>query len=204
VITNEGSKPQLPAKDKASSAAPVSKNRIRRIIKWLALIVFAVFALAGGCFIVGQVWIRIPQTHVTKRPLSLAEFNKEFGSPTLPASAHNIYCATARLAMGFAGAELYRFDAPVEDCLAYADALIKQSNSSSGSANQVPTQLTPITSPPKAIDRDFVRSGYCLGNLDWFDVETIQHGFTGRGPPSGLSCFCIDSDRGRFYYYWTD
>ena len=35
-------------------------------------------------------------------------------------------------------------------------------------------------------------------------VETIRSGFEGKGPPYGLAHFWIDTERGRFYYYWTD
>jgi len=144
-----------------------------------------------------------PHIHVTKRPLSLSEFRQEFGDSDLPNSAGNINFASSSVGLG-GRARIYRFDAPVQDCLEYARQQIKQSNSQPGPGGQVPTEPAAISAHPEPIDHSSLRSAYGLRDTSWFDIENIQHGFEGRGPPYGLSQFWIDSDRGRFYYYWTD
>ena len=139
-----------------------------------------------------------PNTHATKRPLSLSEFKKEFGESDFPNSASNINFAVS--SVGMTGrAKIYRFDAPVQDCLEYAGQQVKKNNSQAGQSEQVPTEPAAISAHPEPIDHSFLKSAYGLSDTSWFDVENIQHGFEGRGPPSGLSQFWIDSDRGRFY-----
>ena len=100
-------------------------------------------------------------------------------------------------------AHLYRFDAPATDCLTYAQQLISSSNSNSDSNHQVSTELVTISAPPEPLAAN-MRRAYGFEKLDWFDVEYTHSGFTGRGPPMGLSLFWVDTDRNRFYYYWTD
>jgi hypothetical protein len=116
----------------------------------------------------------------------------------LPASASNIWYSTSTM-----GANLYRFDAPLADCLGYAQRLIATNNSTEQASWAVPTQLVAITGSPETINHGFLK-GYGLKATDWFDVENIGEGWTGSGSPSGRSGFWIDSKRGRFYYYWTE
>ena len=120
----------------------------------------------------------------------------------LPSTASNIWTASASVGMG-GRARLYRFDAPNSDCLAYAAQLITKSNGDSDTNHQVSTKLFAISDPPSAIEAR-MKKVYGLETIDWFDVETIRTGFTGRGPPSGLSSFWVDTEKHRFYYYWTD
>ena len=172
-----------------------------RIIKWGCI---ALIVMVAGCFIIGQVVIRIPQTHATKSPMTLSDFTHEFGVTNLPPTASNIYYATSTLGMGFAGARLYRFEAPVSDCFAYAANLIEGNNAETDdAAHKAARNLTPIASSPEPIHPDTLKA-YGLKKVHWFDVEGIAAGVEGRGPPMALAQIWIDTKRGRFYYYWTD
>jgi hypothetical protein len=176
---------------------------MNRFLKIFLGVVLGGMLLVGGCFIAGLVMINTPQTRITKQPMPRPAFVAEFGMTHIPVSASNICYASSSLGMGFAGAQLYRFDAPARDCLSYAKILIELGNRNSSSNDQVSTELGAISISPDPV-RDNVLKAYGFETVDWFDVENIRNGFTGRGPPSGLSTFWIDTDRNRFYYYWTD
>ena len=176
---------------------------MNKFIKIFLGVVLGGVLLVGGCFIAGVVMIHTPQTRITKQPMPRPAFVAEFGMTNIPVSASNICYASASLGMGFAGARLYRFDAPIEDCLSYAQVLIDLNNRNSSSNDQVSAELGAIFVSPDPV-QDNVLKAYRFADVDWFDVENIRNGFTQRGPPSGLSTFWIDTDRNRFYYYWTD
>ena len=106
--------------------------------------------------------------------------------------------------MGFAGASLYRFDAPVPDCLNYAASLIEENNRTAPDEKQkAATNLVQLATAPTPISRHILE-GYGLTKVHWFDVESIKSGVAGRGPPGARGRIWIDTERGRFYYYWTD
>lgn len=176
---------------------------MKMFLKLIMYVAISLVVLIGGCFVAGQIMIRIPQTHITKHPMALGEFVQEFGVTNLPSSASNICYATSSLSMGFAGARLYRFDAPLVDCLAHAQQLIARSNNGSDGDEQVSTQLIAISSSPQPIQRNILEA-YGLRSVDWYDVDQVKNGVEGKGPPCGLSLFWVDTDRQRFYYYWTD
>lgn len=165
--------------------------------------VISLAVLVGGCFVAGQIMIRIPRTHITKHPMTLSEFVQEFGVTNLPSSASNIYYAGSTVAMDFAGAKLYRFDAPLEDCIAHACLLIEYNNKNEGPERTFAKDLIKINSKPDPIQLEMMKA-YGLKNLNWFDVENITNGLTVGRPPSNLPMFWIDEDRNRFYYHWTD
>ena len=156
-----------------------------------------------ACGVYGIVSMLVPQTHVTQRPLSLADFTQEFGENDLPKSAGNINLASSSVGSG-GRARIYCFDAPLPDCLEYARQQVEQSKSKPGPAGQVPAEPDAISSHPEPINHLYLKSVYGLKDTRWFDIENIQHGFRGRGLPAGQSQFWIDSDHGRFYSYWTE
>lgn len=92
---------------------------------------------------------------------------------------------------------LYRFDAPVLDCIAYGKRLLQQNDSSDA------TDLIPLKSSPEPIG-GLDHMG--LEKVGWFDVETVRSGFEGHqvrsAYPKGV--FWIDTDRGRFYFWESD
>jgi hypothetical protein len=45
---------------------------------------------------------------------------------------------------------------------------------------------------------------YGLDGINWFSVDAITNGFSGPAPPDELGLTWVDSDRGTFYYLWTD
>ena len=168
------------------------------------------FAVAGVSMLIGIVvalgfvcllsMSGIPDVQTSEHPQAYAEAKPLFSG--LPSTASNILSARASVGMG-GRASLYRFDAPADDCLAHAQLLINRSNGNSDSNHQVSTELIAITASPEPLAAN-MRRAYGLEKVDWFDVENVRNGFTGHGPPSGLSSFWIDTDRNRFYYYWTD
>jgi len=174
-----------------------------KTILMLAVVLLVVALIVGGCFVAGLVTITTPQTNITKAPMPRHEFVAEFGMTNLPISASNICYASASAGMGFAGARMYRFDAPADDCISYGQYLTGESSRSSDSNHQVNAQLQAISTPPQPISPQ-MRKAYGFEGVEWFDVETVRTGLEGRGPPTGLSCFWIDTERNRFYYYWTD
>lgn len=156
--------------------------------------------LVGGCWVVGYISLGSPHPYFTTTPLSLADFNSRFPHADelqLPRSATNIFWAHSN--RGFTGTmTLYRFDAPVSDCVAYGKRLLQQNDASHT------TNLMPLTSSPAPIEREILEA-MGLTKIDWFDVETIRSGFEGQAcrlSPPGM--FWIDTDRGRFYVYVTD
>lgn len=175
-------------------------RRIRIVIS----AVIGVAILMGIVVGVGFVWLLSisgrPNVEIADHALTYEEAKSSY--QLLPSSAGNIWSARSSVGMG-GRAHLYRFDAPAQDCVAYANELISRSNSNSDSNHQVSTELLAISDSPDPVLPDMIQA-YGFDTLDWFDVETVRNGFRGHGPPSGLSSFWIDTDRNRFYYYWTD
>jgi hypothetical protein len=165
-----------------------------RAIQILALVCLA---LVVGCWFLAQYEIGRPHAKFTAEPLSLHEFYERSGHQGgLPAKASNLFYAHSNA--GFTGfVFMYRFDAPAADCVAYGKHLLEQRGSK--------TELAPLRSSPEPICRSF-REAMGLGEVDWFDVETIQSGFEGNMEPSTRpgSHFWIDTDRGRFYFWSSD
>ena len=154
-------------------------------------------ALIAGCYAMA---IR-PQVQTRSVPISVDAFRLDTGINQLPTMASNIWYARSSVGLG-GRAFLYRFDAPEKDCQAYARQINASTSDNSGeNANPI---LTPLASSPTSVDHDFLKRAYGLNTTGWFDVENIHAGWEGRGPPSDLASIWIDSERGRFYYYWTD
>lgn len=165
-------------------------------IALLAVLAIAI-ALIAGCFAM----VLRPQVQTISEPISARMFQSETGNNQLPASASNIWYARSSVGLG-GRAFIYRFDAPVVDCQAYAQR-INTSFPVHGSDSTTPV-LTPLDASPKPIDHDLLERAYGLSTTGWFDIENIHAGWEGRGPPSNLASIWIDSEQGRFYYYWTD
>ena len=120
----------------------------------------------------------------------------------LPDSATDIRMAISSRGLG-GRAILYRFDAPADDCAEFGELMIA-SNGLSATARESfkwPVRSV-ITNHPAPIDLANLRVG--LGRIEWFDIQSVSNGFSGFGPPFGLSKLWIDTKRGRVYYYWTD
>jgi hypothetical protein len=162
----------------------------------IGAIAIAMFFFVGPCLTV--LAVRASKVHETSHPVSSDEFHREVPYIELPSTATNIWYSVSTR-----GANLYRFDAPISDCLAYAASLIA-TNNAMDPRRAVPTQLVAVTSSPERINHGMLKMAYRMKSTQWFDVEGILEGWEGHGPPSGLSVFWIDSKRGRFYYYWTE
>ena len=166
------------------------------LIALLTVLAIAI-ALIAGCYARA---LR-PQVSTISEPISAQMFQSVIGNNQLPTSASNIWYARSSVGLG-GRAFLYRFDASEADCQAYA-RLINTSISVQEGDSTTPI-LTILGSSPKPVDHDLLQRAYGLNTASWFDVENIHSGWEGRGPPSNLASIWIDSDQGRFYYYWTD
>lgn len=151
------------------------------------------------------VFFILPNPSGTEEPLDFRAFTNAYPESIrgLPPTASRIYLATSSVGMG-GRARLFRFEAPVADCVAYGEGLIASNGLTAieREAFRLPMR-TDFASSPDPVDIGFL-SHFGLGGLEWFDVETITMGFNGRGPPLGLSQLWVDTVRGRVYYYWTD
>ena len=171
------------------------------MMKTILAAIFTVLAIAiamiAGCYATA---LR-PQAQTISEPISVDAFRLATGNNQLPTTASNIWYAHSSVGLG-GRAFLYRFDAPEIDCQAYAQLINTSSPDQAG--NSTTSILTPLNASPEPIDHDFLKRAYGLNTTGWFDVENIHAGWKGRGPPSSLASIWIDSEQGRFYYYWTD
>jgi hypothetical protein len=86
----------------------------------------AAFALVTALFLQAGCRRDNPRVEITEKPLSLSAFKALGKGIDLPLSATNIIYAQATAGMG-GRAILYRFSAPPEDCLGYAQRLATRS-----------------------------------------------------------------------------
>jgi hypothetical protein len=137
------------------------------------------------------------------RPLSLSAFKALGTGIDLPLSATNIMYAQASVGMG-GRAKLYRFSAPPEDCLRYAQRLASPGggqNQALGANSQ--TGLTKLDTRPTPLGADILKA-YGLEGVSWFRIDAITNGYSGSGPPNERGLTWVDTDSGTFYYFWTD
>ncbi len=178
----------------------IRAKNVDRFFRACGIVCLVGVVIIVGCLILVTSSFNTPKADYTTMPLSLSDFYSRSGEEGgLPATATNLYYANS--VVGFTGfVKIYRFDAPVADCVAYGKKLLK-----TGDAND--TKLTVLSSPPDPIGRGSL-DHMGLAKVDWLDVETIRSGFTGHrdatksGQPS--MTFWIDADRGRFYFYSSD
>jgi hypothetical protein len=155
-----------------------------------------------GVLVAPTVGCKRSNVEFTARPITLSEFTNQFAGFNLPLTASNLYYARSSIGLG-GRALLYRFDAPVEDCLSYASQFLRSTASNAPSGRSVTSDLAALTKTPSPVPSEKLRA-YKLGGVAWFDIENVTAGFSGvAGQGSGAS-FWIDSGRGRFYYLWTD
>ena len=176
--------------DYAIRSSPM--KRLFTVAIWVSV---GVLGLAVGC--------SRPNADYTDHSITLTEFTNRITSIILPVAATNIHYA--RSAVGLGGrALLYRFDAPLNDCLSHAQHLIEINHSEADRPEwHAPTNLVALSSPPHPIVRETLRP-YGLSSIRWCDVESVRSGFRGRAGPSGRASFWVDTERERFYYFWTD
>jgi hypothetical protein len=150
--------------------------------------------LVGSC-IAFRIGLDAPRASFTTTPIALREYR---GNEALPPTSTNIYWATA--GRGFVGfVDMYRFDAPPADCIAYGKRLLKKNDPFWDA------ELTPIVSSPEPMGTGYIDS-MGLSQVKWFNIETVRSGFIGHRDAGShpRMTFWIDTDRGRFYYYSSD
>jgi len=194
---------RLPQSVAGNKSVGVADFRMKKPLTIMAWIGFGMFALILTRILLGWSTVIRPHAEFTTEPMPLAEFTNRFEDIKLPASATSILYARSSAGLG-GRAMLYRFDAPVSDCVSYARRLTEITDGQSESAQRgAATNLVAVLSPPPPIQKHLLRN-YGLGDVRWFDCENIRAGFSGRGSPNSLASFWIDTERRRFYYYWTD
>jgi hypothetical protein len=169
----------------------------------VAAILAVVFLLAIPTYLIIQ-WIREPfgpaEYFQSREPLSVAEARKLTGFP-FPSSARNIRFAHFRHWVGYE--DFVRFEAPSKDCITFAEQVIaaKKSPGDDKPADQL-AEFGWHVDRPIATCREL--------NIDWFDVEKINRGTTGkrgmvggRGPSHAPKVW-IDLERGVCYYWSHD
>jgi hypothetical protein len=174
-------------------------NALSRVWRVAHIACITLLVLLIGLFIYGQIALNTPESDFTAKPLSLHEFrSRSSHGADVPATATNFYYATAH--RGFVGfVDMYRFDAPLADCIAHGKQLLQQNG------GQKAPGLVALTEPPQPFGKGCL-DAMGLSKVDWFDVETIRSGFSARREPAsqpGMT-FWIDADRGRFYFYSSD
>lgn len=142
-----------------------------------------------------------PHATYSKQPVSLKEFTDQLGIQPPPTATNFLF------AKSYVGvrchARFYRFDAPVADCLSYARELIALNQQGSDTEHQVTNDLQTLASPPAPIEAASLRL-HGHGAIRWFDIENISTGYVGSEPVDVRASFWVDTERGRFYYCWTD
>ena len=152
-------------------------NWLFTVATWLRV---GFLTLAAGC--------SCPQTDFTDKPITLIEFTNRITSINLPVTATNIFYACSGVGLG-GRALLYRFDAPANDCLSYAQHLIESNNRQADRPEwRAPTNFVALTTPPSPIVKETLRS-YGLSSIKWCDVESVKSGYSGRTGPNGLGSF---------------
>jgi len=124
--------------------------------------------------------------------ITVAQANAQF-PPGVPNSAKNIRYAAYNEWM--AVLEVVRFEAPADDCIAHAERIIADFNAQN--PDRTIPGLRPMNAVPE-VDRSTPLS------LDWFSPESIKHGLVGGESNSHTPVIWIDTDKGVFYYQYSD
>jgi hypothetical protein len=169
----------------------------RGVWRWHALIAFgfaATLILQTGCH---------RGNSRVEGPLSLSALKALGTGIDLPLSATNILYAQATVGLG-GRARLYRFSAPPEDCLRYAQQLVSLNDGRNPAPGaNIETGLTKLETRPTPLSADTLKA-YGLEAVNWFSIDAITNGYSGSGPPDGRGLTWVDMGSGIFYYFWTD
>lgn len=175
---------------------------MRKAVVVALRVTFALLVTLVGLFVLS---VCIPHPRVTKRPLSLAEFTAEFSRRGFPSTATNIYFGRSSVSLG-GRAHIYRFEAPLEDCITFAKAEFERYNKHlfDNPADYLPSDPVPIDFVGHAPFKPDL-SHFWLNDLDWFDVDRIEEGLTIPQHPRGHHpLIWVDTRRGILYCWWTD
>ncbi len=119
------------------------------------------------------------------------------------------HCTSAQSVIGRSSsgrAHIYRFEAPLEDCITFAKAEFERYNKHlfDNPADYLPSDPVPIDFVDHAPFKPDL-SHFWLNDLDWFDVDRIEEGLTIPQHPRGHHpLIWIDTRRGILYCWWTD
>jgi hypothetical protein len=127
--------------------------------------------------------------------LNLADAKKQFDLP-YPDSAHDIQFAS--YAQWIAIEDFVRFEAPLDDCIDFAQKTIARHNAAN--PDRPAAELHPITDVSNCAE---LASSKEL-TTDWFDLCSIRNGLAGGSLDSHIPQLWIDTDRGVVYFKYSD
>lgn len=141
-----------------------------------------------------------PSVQMLPQPVQREEATNIYEQYQLPASASNFWMASSSIAIT-GRLYVYRFDAPVEDCIHYANVCL-----ATVEQGKVPSHCEMkdyvrdeafLTFYPQAFQHFGLKTG-----LTWFDLDSVTEGLMGRCE-NGVF-IVIDKKNGRFYFYRSD
>jgi hypothetical protein len=160
--------------------------------KGCMLVALLPFLLVGTC--------RMLSVYETKKPLNLARAIKsKYIKIPPPSTASYIWVLSDSLGPGTYN-YLLRFNAPVEDCIKYAESVI--------SRNNLMAENWTKTKYPSTLSGE---SDSFVNKYHWWDRNKIKNGITwdydytaGESGPSIYESVYVDIDRGILYYFSGD
>ncbi|NCC45143.1 MAG: hypothetical protein EOM18_16525 [Clostridia bacterium] len=166
-----------------------NKSKLLFLLSVLSIVLLGILIIRF--FLIYQFQTQKPDTKFINKPIDRSEASEMFGLSTLPETSSNIYYAKSTIGMG-GRVRAFRFDAPVQDCLFYAQTIM-------------PDKLVTnaISKDEQWPNYDIAFEHFGLADVTaWFDVETVTNGFilTGNG---NVPWILIDN-HGRLYYYRSD
>jgi hypothetical protein len=168
--------------------------------RWLVLGCWAAGLFLGGYLCVTLIEaLRYPFDHPSivesQGRLTLAEAKNQL-DVVFPDSAHDIQFACYR--QWIAIEDFIRFEAPIDDCISFAEQTIARHNSAH------PDRPIPGLSPITDVGNSGEISRSTELSTEWFDLAAIRNGFASGGVGSHMPQLWIDSDRGVVYFKYTD
>ncbi len=173
----------------AFEAVPASRN----LSIWVGLRLLAIGLAIPAMLVVGRLLDPFRRVDVfqSRVPLSLAEARNISQLP-FPDSAKSIWYASFSQFVAYEA--IARFEAPVADCLAFADRVVAESDAEARGAER--SKLDGLG--------DGSIAEPSLLKADWFDIQSMGRGVArGSGPHRGPKVW-IDMQRGVCYYMRTD
>jgi len=170
-------------------------------MKLTKIICGCVIGFGIALFGLGLFFVGIPQ--ISEYHADTAhQYTAMYGEHSFPPSAQNIRYVTS--SVGMAGrAWICRFEAPVDECQAYALSKSKIYTGTPPADTESASVWQPVGE--KLPQRPDLASGYSIKEIGWFDVEQISGGDIQLiRNHSHDPHIWIDTRRGVFYGYWTD
>lgn len=167
--------------------------KVKTLLALALAVSIGLLGILGLFVLLLSVWFNSPSTIQSRRPLSLAEA-KQCPIP-LPKSAHNIQYAEH--ADWQILDRFVRFEAPPQDCIAEAKAILAEDEKAGSRIPESDRTFHPAATLPTAGSEYFK-------DLSWFDACKLPqspHWLEIGGDADIEPHIWIDQDRGVFYYH---